>query len=633
MQQETEAAVELAVTVLAVGVGAQWIAWKLRIPAIILLVAAGLIVGPFTPDALIRPGQSGEIVQIIVSLCVAVILFEGGLSLHRGELRAAPGVERLVYFGVPLAFAFGSLAAYHIGGLTYPVALVFGAIMVVTGPTVIIPLLRQSALNRRTASYFKWEGIVNDPIGALLAVLLFQFFVYAGEGDALDVVISGLGRALIAGVVLGGFGGWVMGRAFQAAQVPEYLKSPVMLTAVLIVYVAANHLQREAGLLAVTIMGIVVGNMHLPGLQDMKRFKEYITVILVSVVFVLLSAGLTPDALARLDWRAFLLVASILFLVRPAAILLATVRSEMGWPDRLILAWIAPRGIVAAATAGVMGPGLVAAGYETAETLLPLVFAVIFATVVLHGLSIGPVSRMLGLASPARDSVLIVGASPWTVELGRTLRELGVKVLVADGSWHNLRAARLAGLPVFYGEILSEFAEESVELAHVQTVLCATDNDAYNALVCTALAPDIGRDRVFQLAMGTTDDTDPRGVSAGLIGNVAFASQAEFEWLWERHVEGWQFSKTRITDAYTYSDLLGDLPGDAMKTLILRDERKVIFIRAGAEIEPEEDDVLVFYGPPRTSERRAGSDDQKQEPERKKEREPWSDGQPTPARS
>jgi NhaP-type Na+/H+ or K+/H+ antiporter len=633
MQQETQAAVELAVTVLAVGVGAQWVAWKMRVPAIILLVAGGLIVGPFTPDALIRPGASGEIVQIIVSLCVAVILFEGGLSLHRGELKAAPGVERLVYIGVPLAFVFGSLAAFYVGGLTYPVALVFGAIMVVTGPTVILPLLRQAALNRRTASYFKWEGIVNDPIGALLAVLLFQFFVYAGEGDALDVVINGLGRALLAGLVLGGLGGWAMGRAFQAAQVPEYLKSPVMLTAVLIVYVAANHLQREAGLLAVTIMGIVVGNMHLPGLQDMKRFKEYITVILVSVVFVLLSAGLTPESLARLDWQAFLLVAMILFLVRPAAILLATLGSDMGWPDRLMLAWIAPRGIVAAATAGVMGPGLVEAGYETADLLLPLVFAVIFATVVLHGLSIGPVSKMLGLSSPARDSVLIVGASPWSVELGRTLKELGLKVLVADGSWHNLRAARLAGLPVFYGEILSEFADESVELAHVQTVLCATDNDAYNALVCTALAPDIGRDRVFQLAMGSAYDTDPRGVSAGLTGNVAFNSQAEYEWLWERHVAGWQFSKTRITEEYTYSDLLGDLPGDAMKTLILRDERKVRFIRAGAEIEPEPGDVLVFYGPPRTAERRVHGQPPGQESEEGEKQDPWAPGQPKPAPS
>ena len=169
----------------------------------------------------------------------------------------------------------------------------------------------------------------------------------------------------------------------------------------------------------------------------------------------------------------------------------------------------------------------------------------------------------------------------------------------------------------------------------MQTVLCATDNDAYNALVCTALAPDIGRDRVFQLAMGSADEKDPRGVSAGLIGNVAFASQAEYEWLWERHVEGWQFSKTRITDEYTYSDLLGDLPGDAMKTLILRDERKVMFIRAGAEIEPEEDDVLVFYGPPRSSERRVGSEDQKTEPdkENEKEKDRWSSGQPAPARS
>ena len=241
-----------------------------------------------------------------------------------------------------------------------------------------------------------------------------------------------------------------------------------MLSAVLAVYTLANALQHEAGLLAVTIMGMVIGNMNLPGIDDMKRFKEYITVMLVSVVFVLLTADLDFALLASVDWRAVLLVMVVLFVARPIAIMLATWGSDMKFEDRLLLGWIAPRGIVAAATAGLMGPRMEAAGYADANVLLPLVFMVIFASVFLHGSTIGWLARRLGLASRERDSVLLVGASPWSIELARTLESMKLKVLVADNSWHNLRPARLAGVSVFYGEILSEFAEESVEISHIQ---------------------------------------------------------------------------------------------------------------------------------------------------------------------
>jgi NhaP-type Na+/H+ or K+/H+ antiporter len=270
-----EGTVVLVVMILAVGVGAQWLAWRVRLPAIILLAAGGLLVGPLF--GLVPHGRDvSHAVEPVVALCVAVILFEGGLSLQRSELRvAARGVRRLVYLGAPLSWLFGSLAAHRITGLSWPVALVFGAIMVVTGPTVIMPMLRQAGLNRRISSYLKWEGIVNDPIGALLAVLTFQFFIFAGEGQGWVEVLEGLASAMAVAAGLGGLVGWFTGKAFQRGMVPEYLKSPVMLTLVLVVYVLSNHAQEEAGLLAVTVMGIVVGNMDLPGLQDMKRFKEW----------------------------------------------------------------------------------------------------------------------------------------------------------------------------------------------------------------------------------------------------------------------------------------------------------------------------------------------------------------------
>ncbi len=302
------------VAIIALGVGAQWVAWRFRFPAIILLALAGLIIGPVT--GWIDPGELfGSHLQSVVSLCVAIILFEGGLSLHFNELKTtAVGVRRLVYLGAPLAWLFATAAAVLVGGLSLPVAAVFGAIMVVTGPTVIIPMLRQAKLNRRTAAYFKWEGIVNDPIGALLAVLTLQFLVYAGQGSGWTTVASGLALALVSGVFFGGLGGWLTGRAFQLGLVPEYLKSPVMLGLVLLVFVTSNLLQHEAGLLAVTVMGIVIGNMRLPGIQDMKRFKEYITIMLVAIVFVILTANLDPNVLLGITWRGVALVAAILFL-------------------------------------------------------------------------------------------------------------------------------------------------------------------------------------------------------------------------------------------------------------------------------------------------------------------------------
>jgi NhaP-type Na+/H+ or K+/H+ antiporter len=589
----------LLVSVMALGVASQWVAWRLHIPAIVLLALAGLIAGPIT--GLVDPAEDfGDLFRPVISLCVAIILFEGGLNLSLSDLKTAKtGVRRLVYLGAPLAWCFCTASAHFIGGLSLPVSLVFGAIMVVTGPTVIMPLLRQARLNRRTASYLKWEGIVNDPLGALLAVLVFQFFIYAGEGSSWVVVLKGVGMALLAGVVLGGVVGWAIGVSLRRGWVPEFLKSPVMLSAVLAVYAFANSLQNEAGLLAVTIMGMVVGNMNLPGINDMKRFKEYITVMLVSVVFVMLTADLDFALLRSVDWRAGLLVFVVLFVARPVAIMLATTGSDMKFEDRVLLSWIAPRGIVAAATAGLMGPRMAAAGYTDAVVLLPLVFMVIFASVFLHGSTIGWLARRLGLASKERDSVLLVGASPWGIELARTLESMKIKVLVADNSWHNLRPARLAGISVFYGEILSEFAEESMEISHIQTVLAATSNDAYNALVCTTVAPEIGREKVFQLPMGSSAEDDPRAVSRPRRGRIAFDSEALFEQLWRWHVRGWTFYKTRLTDTFTYSDFLGDHPSEAINILLVQDDRKVRFLDAEDQLEPQSGDVIVYYAPKR----------------------------------
>lgn len=586
--------------VLSLGMIAQWVAWRIRMPAIVLLSVLGLLAGPVF--GWLNPSDDfGRFLQPVISLCVAVILFEGGLSLQFHELReAASGVRRLVYFGVPLAFGLGSTTAYFVGGLSFPVSLVLGAIIVVTGPTVIIPMLRHAMLNRRTASYLKWEGIINDPIGALLAVLIFQYFVFSGEVTALDEVLAGVGRAVLAAVLFGGLPGWLTGKAFRRNYVPEYLKGPTTVALVLAMYTVSNLFQHEAGLLSVTIMGIVMGNMGLPSIQEMRRFKEYITIILVSSVFILLTADLQVDVLQRLNWRHAALVAVLMFVVRPATVWLATIRADLSWKDRLLVGWIAPRGIVAAAVAGVFAPRMMEAGYIDAFLLVPIIFLLIFATVLLHSLSLGLLGRWLGLASRKRNRVVLVGASPWTTELARQLQSLNVGVLLTDTSWHRLREARLNGVPVYYGEILSDSAEESLELNDVGTLLAATSNDAYNALVCTKFGAELGRGQVYQLPMYDTEDDDPRSLARTNRGRVAFGEKAVYEELWSHLAAGWTFQKTSLTEEYGWEEYQDECAEETIQVAEVSGDGDVSLNSPTRPISPKAGSTVISFGPKKT---------------------------------
>ncbi|MGJ8669825.1 MAG: cation:proton antiporter [Oceanococcus sp.] len=590
---------DVIVLTFALGVLAQWFAWRSRMPAIVLFAAAGLFIGPIMQW--VNPSMVlGDVFRPVVSLCVAVILFEGGLNLHWHELSsAASGVKRLVTVAAVLSFAFASTAAHWVGGLEIPVAMVFGAIVVVTGPTVIMPLLRQARLNKRTASYLKWEGIINDPIGALAAVLIFQVFVLSEQSGS-GGMLSGLFRALAAGIGLGGGAAWLLGRAFNNGTIPEYLKAPCTLACVLAVYVVSNHIQHEAGLLAVTVMGLTMGNMDLPSMGEMRRFKEYITLMLVSTVFVLLSADIDRSIVDVLDWHAVALIATLMFVVRPAAVLIATFWTDMRWSERLLVAWIAPRGIVAAAVAGVFGPDLVAAGYPDGALLAPLVFALVFATVLLHGFTIGWLAKRLDLTVEP-NTVLIVGASPWATNLAHAItNDLGGQVLLVDSSWHRLRDARLAGVPVQYGEILSEEFQQGLELASVNSVLAATSNDAYNALVCSHFSSELGRERVFQLPMYAAEETHKRRrhVAKPLTGVVAFSEDSQYEELWRRHFQGWLFSKTRITDTYDWEDFLADVTGKSIPIGVVHESGRMEFHAPLNPIRPQAGDTVIYYAPP-----------------------------------
>ncbi|MDN5937641.1 MAG: cation:proton antiporter [Salinisphaera sp.] len=594
------------ILIVFLGVLSQWVGWWLRIPAIVLFVVSGILAGPVL--GLVNPSEDfGVMLRPLVGLAVAVILFESSLSLHLHEFKeAARGVSRLISLGGALTWLLCTLAAWTIGGLSFPVSLLLGSILIVTGPTVIIPMLRHAGLNRRTASYLKWEGIINDPIGALLGVLIFQYFVLTAGGVGGAVVILDLALALLCAGALGVGAAWLVKWSFNRSLVPEYLKAPVTIAVVLAIYGGANQVFAEAGLLAVTVMGMVMGNMSIAGMGELRRFKEYITVLMVAMVFVVLTADLDPQVLQHLDWHAAGLVLAVVFLVRPASVLLATAYSGMDWRDRALVAWIAPRGIVASVVAGVFGPGMVAAGYGDARMILPVIFAVVFVTVVLHGFSLGWLARRMGLAARPHG-VLIVGASPWTTELARMLtKELDAGVLLVDSSWHRLRGARLAGVRVLYGEVLSDEVDQSLELNEIACLLAATSNDAYNALVCNAFAKHLEHDRVFQLPMyAAEENSSAKLVAEPLRGRPAFHADAQYEELWRRHYQGWQFSRTRITDTYTYDDFRAGLAGDAFVIAVLRGDGTLLFRPADKAGAPSSGDTLVYYSRKESSEQQS----------------------------
>lgn len=579
----------------ALGVGSQWIAWRLRLPAIVLMLVAGLAAGPgfgvINPEA-----QLGDLFRPVVAVAVAVILFEGGITLNFRELGGdRPVVRRLVYVGAPLTFALSTLAAHYIAGLDWASASVLGGILVITGPTVVIPLLRQARLAQRPAAMLRWEAIINDPVGALFAVFAFEV-AYALSG----AVTAGEAAAhLAAGVVVASVVGYASGRmvvyAFRNGLAPEYMKAPILLAAVLAVYASTDAVLHESGLLAVTVMGVVIGNAKLPSLTELIRFKEHMTILLVSGVFILLAASLDVGLILSLDWRAAAFVLAIIVIARPVAVGVALLGTELSAKERAIVSWVGPRGVVAVAVAGFFGGELAEIGYEGGAQLAPLAFALVTATVVLHGFTISPIARWLGLTSTQPPGALIIGGSPFATALARAVEETGAPALIVDANWWTLRDARRAGAPTWRGEILSEAFEHHIEVNRYGVLIAATPNDAYNALVCTDFGPEFGREHVRQIGRHEgREGTDDLPVT---LGGRGFAGGETFEALNDRIAEGWVISRTGLTEEYGLEAYRAARP-DAILIGVLRGGERLAFLAPDDDVTAEAGDDMIALTPP-----------------------------------
>ncbi|HEV7373069.1 sodium:proton antiporter [Arenibaculum sp.] len=602
-----EAGVLVVVMCIVVGgFAAQWLAWRLAVPAIVVLLAVGLLVGPVF--GLLDPSESfGPLLRPTIGLVVAIIVFEGGLSLDLRELQSTgSGIVRLTIVALPLNWAFGALAGHYVGGLAWPAAILFGAILVVTGPTVILPLLRQSRLRPRPASFLKWEAIVNDPIGAVLAVIVLEVLVSSAHGATGGELVLHLAVRVFFGVLLAlglGIGAAFLVRwAFRRDQVPEVLKTPMLIACTLGVYALPNVVMEEAGLIAATVFGVALANLGITGIEELRRFKEALVVLLVSALFIILTADLDPDVFGRLSLPILALTFAVLFLVRPAAIMLATLGSRMSLGERALVAWIGPRGIVAAAVAGVAGLRLDEAGYRAAELILPTVFVVIAATVIAHGFTLGALARRVGLTGADKPGLLIVGATGWTISLAELLSRHDVPVLLVDIFEGALAPARRKGLETLQVEVLSELAEHRLAGRPVDHLLAATADDIYNALVCAKLGPEVGRERVFEIAPKASDPDPHRGLSRNWRGKFIMDRDLCFDEIVERCERGWRFAAFEAAGSQPLSDFAAGF--DGVPLLIIRANGNLELMSPELQRPVSVDDgdrVVMFVAPSRAA--------------------------------
>ena len=557
----------------ALCIGAQWVAWRFRLPAIVLLSIVGLVLGPVT-GALDPETLFGEHLHTLIAIAVAIILFDGGLGLRFKELKEIKrAVLQMVLIGAPLAWVLTAAACHYIGGISIPVSVVFGGILVVTGPTVILPLLRSAGLQPRTAALLKWEGIINDPIGALFAVIALQYFSSASFQQSPTTGFMHLAAAIILIMLCSWAMGKLMEQLFQRGHIPEFLKQPFVLIMVILTYAIANLIQKEGGLVAVTVLGITLANSKLPNLDEMRRFKEHLSLILVSLVFVFITATLRWEDIQAIDWRGLLFIASLLLLIRPVTVFFSMLRSGITWKEGLFVGWIAPRGIVCAAVSGLLGPELVAAGYPDGSKMIPLAFGIVFATILCHGFSLRPWGMRLGLVYEKTSGLLIVGCNLFTVALAEHLKTLDIPVIIADRNWHHLRLARQAQIPCHYGEILSEAAEYSVEMGRYKTLLAATDNPAYNQLLASRFAHEFGHEQLFQLRVEhLPQDKDKASKLAKHVPHIL--DNLLYDEIIEHMENGWKIKTVRITEEHPLSAHQKQY-GEQMQPLLTLTDKKI----------------------------------------------------------
>lgn len=566
--------VELA-GIIILGILAQWFAWKFKIPAILPLILIGLLVGPIAAEFINADGTKwiepiwneehkkglfpGEGLFYFVSLAISIILFEGGLTLKRSEIRnVGPVITKLITVGAAVTFFGAAVLAHYLFGLSWDLCFLFSGLIIVTGPTVITPILRNIPLKRDVSTVLKWEGILIDPIGALIAVLVFEFISVEGEVGFTKTALIEFGKIILFGTTFGFTFAHALVFAINKKFIPHYLLNVVSLSVVLLVFIESEIFAHESGLLAVVVMGMVIGNSKLDNIKELLYFKESLSVLLISILFILLAANINyQDLMLLYRWETLALFLAVAFVIRPIAVFISAQGSTLRTNEKMFISWVGPRGIVAAGIASLFGSKLRAGGVEGAEYITPLVFMIVLGTVLLNATTARLFARISGVFLSKSEGILIIGASRVSRLVAQYLIDNGRHVVLVDSNQNNVSEAEKMGIESHTENIYSETLKDNVEFNDIGYLLALTGNADINRYAVEKFGAQFGENGSFRLASKTELENSSISSEDGV-----FTLSDDFNNLMEVTEEYPEIHEKAVKDLDSYHDILERIKSD-----------------------------------------------------------------------
>ncbi|MBT7135580.1 MAG: sodium:proton antiporter [Polaribacter sp.] len=593
--------------IIILGIVAQWVAWKLKIPAILPLLLIGLLVGPIAAEYLsddggkwIEPIWNGEKglfpgdgLYYFVSLAISIILFEGGLTLKRSEIKnVGPVITKLITLGSAITFFGAGVVAHYIFDLGWELSFLFSGLIIVTGPTVITPILRNIPLKKDISTVLKWEGILIDPIGALVAVLVFEFISVGGGGAFTKTALIEFGKILLFGTTFGFTFANALAFSINKKLIPHYLLNVVALSAVLLVFVLSEIFAHESGLLAVVVMGMVLGNGNLANLKELLYFKESLSVLLISILFILLSANINIEDLFLLyTWKTVVLFAVVVFIIRPIAVFASTLNSNLKLNEKLFISWVGPRGIVAAGIASLFGSKLIKQGVDGAEYITPLVFMIVLGTVLLNATTARFFAKIAGVFLKKSDAVLFVGASKPVRLIAKFLKNKGKRVILIDSNKSFIQEALDSDIEAFKVDVYDDELANNIELNDVGYLIALTGSDQVNMHALNKFSQNFGEQGAYKLASSKeiTEASDSDRESF-------FTPHDDYINLSEAYRENPIINEVNISNQKEYNSLLEVLSKEEKSIPLFVENKQGIYLLSEFEKNKfAKEDITLFY--------------------------------------
>lgn len=523
----------IIVLFLALGIFSQWLANRIKWPSIVVMSIVGLLVGPILGLANPEHTLGSEVFSPIVSLAVAIILFEGSSNLDFRELKGiSKAVIRIITIGATIAWVLGAIALHKILGFPISIAIVMGGLLLITGPTVIQPLLKQAKVRNSVDTVLRWESIILDPLGPILALAAFYVYQIIGQGFGFQLLFIFIFKMLIVAFI--GFGAsFFFNWLIQRDVIPQNLMPSIQLVFILLVFSICDQILDESGLLAVTIFGLMMARYKRHDLiyKESDHFIENMSSILVSTVFILITSSLTPSVLMNvLSWKLVIFSLVMIVLVRPIAVLLSTIGTEITKKERALVAMMAPRGIVVLTVAQFFGGLFLNDNIKMASYITPVTFGLVFITVVIYGFSFTPISKMLGLASTEPPGVILVGESEFSYHLGRQLQSHGIPVMVFNLFSNTSDKAEELGFEIFKGNLLSSSDRMYADLIRYNKCLLMTKSFIFNSLAFNELVPEFGLNNVNMMPVSFTDDQARNNLNGPLRNHILFDEKHSPRW-------------------------------------------------------------------------------------------------------